>query len=30
MATATAQINGGETRTLRLEYSNGHLVARIQ
>jgi serine/threonine protein kinase len=30
MATTSAQINGGETRTLRLEYSNGHLVARIQ
>ena len=30
MATTSAQINGGETRTLRLDYSNGRLVARVQ
>lgn len=30
LATTTAQINGGETKTLRLEYSNGRLAVRIQ
>jgi serine/threonine protein kinase/uncharacterized membrane-anchored protein YhcB (DUF1043 family) len=30
LATATAQVGGGETRTLRLDYANGHLSARVQ
>ncbi|MEP6767696.1 MAG: protein kinase [Acidobacteriota bacterium] len=30
LATATAQIGGGETRTLRLDYANGRLSARVQ
>jgi serine/threonine protein kinase len=30
LAQATAQVNGGETRTLRLDYSNGRLSARVQ
>jgi tetratricopeptide (TPR) repeat protein len=30
LATTTGQLNGGETRTLRLDYSNGRLGARIQ
>ncbi|MFN2633333.1 MAG: protein kinase [Thermoanaerobaculia bacterium] len=30
LATATAQVGGGETRTLRLDYANGRLSARVQ
>jgi serine/threonine protein kinase/TfoX/Sxy family transcriptional regulator of competence genes len=30
LATTTAQLNGGETRTLRLDYSNGRLSVRVQ
>jgi tetratricopeptide (TPR) repeat protein len=30
LATTTVQLNGGETRTLRLDYSNGRLTAKIQ
>ena len=30
LATATAQVGGGETRTLRLEFANGRLSARVQ
>ncbi|MEP6801085.1 MAG: protein kinase [Acidobacteriota bacterium] len=30
LATATAQVVGGETRTLRLDYANGRLSARVQ
>ncbi|MEO8192054.1 MAG: protein kinase [Acidobacteriota bacterium] len=30
LATTTAQVGGGETRTLRLDYANGRLSARVQ
>jgi len=30
LATTTVQLNGGDTRTLRLDYSNGRLSAKIQ
>ena len=30
LATTNVQVAGGDTRTLRVEYSNGHLSARIQ
>ncbi len=30
LATTSAQITGGETKTLRLDYSNGRLAVRIQ
>ncbi len=30
LATANAQVAGGDTRTLRVEYANGRLSARVQ
>jgi hypothetical protein len=30
LATTNAQVGGGDTRTLRVEYANGRLSARVQ